>query len=241
MTLFGKVLVFVNLIFSLMMATWAFGVYSNRIDWSNNPAKGDQPPGELVSRLAEVRDLQVGLGRAEANWRQARTDLLTREALRDGDRLWYVAQFEHLRTGATEQTPARTVVLVNSLPVLDPANANRPTMKAVNDRSDKPLRSLAAYNQEWENARDQVAAALAEYSKLVEEDSELTAKLIGPKGMQQQLDDERAKQAGVVAEQTQVRPLLVNTVVDSELILKRQKQMEERLRELEKPGASGGR
>ncbi len=47
MTLLGKILVFINVAASFLMLAWAAALYTNRIDWSNNPAKGDQPAGLL--------------------------------------------------------------------------------------------------------------------------------------------------------------------------------------------------
>ena len=54
------------------------------------------------------------------------------------------------------------------------------------------------------------------------------------KGLRQRINDERAKRTAVVAEADFVRPLLINTVVESELILKRQKSLRARVSELEK-------
>ena len=53
MTRLGKFLVFFNLAFSLLLATWAFSLYANGIDWSNNKTKVDQPPG--VNAHAQFR------------------------------------------------------------------------------------------------------------------------------------------------------------------------------------------
>src|SRR5437660_403008 len=59
MSLLGKILVFVNLGLSFLMAGWALSVYVNRIDFSNAPAKGDQPAGEMLGRKARVEEQKV--------------------------------------------------------------------------------------------------------------------------------------------------------------------------------------
>ena len=58
----------------------------------------------------------------------------------------------------------------------------------------------------------------------------------GIKGLHQRLEDEKAKRQGVIAELKRVKPRLVNTVVEGQLILNRQKQLESRIDELKKGG-----
>ena len=144
MTLIGKVLVFLNLVFSLLMLAWAWVLYSNRVDWSSAAPKGDQPGGELAARKAELQQLQTDLGPAESGWREARARLATAEGRLVPDRLWYLDELEYLRTGATPERPARAVVFRANLPEPDPANPYRPRMAPATDRSGRPLRSLAA-------------------------------------------------------------------------------------------------
>src|SRR5579884_2710931 len=150
MTTLGKVLVFCNLAVSLLMGGWALAVYSNRVDWSNAPAKGDQPAGELKVRQDRLKQLWDAVPPAEASWREAKSNLLAQEARRPIERAWYYAEVEHLRTGATEAKPARAVVFAKGVIDLDPKAGNLPKMVPATDPSGKPLRSLSAYNQEEE-------------------------------------------------------------------------------------------
>jgi hypothetical protein len=250
MTLLGKILVFLNLALSMLLASWAFGVYANRIDWSDN--KGDekkgQPAGELVSRKAELGEsgrpgpLWMGLRTAEASWLEARRKLGREEDRIAGDRLWYYAEMEHLRTGATAVNPARAVVFTDGLPAADPKNPYRPQMVGARDQAGKPLRSLAAYGRDLEAIRKDLGTVLARYQEQIEQDMKLTQLLIGPKGLQQRLVDEKVKREDVVKEQGLVRPQLVNAVVESELVLKRRRELEKRIEELRgKAEVAGGR
>jgi hypothetical protein len=248
MTLFGKILVFLNLAFSMVLASWAFGVYANRIDWSDNPEKKGQPAGELVSRKAEVGEsgrpgpLWAGVRTAEASWLAARRDLEREEGRVAEDRLWYYAEMEHLRTGATAGNPARAVVFKDGLPAVDPKNPYRPLMVEAKDQAGKPLRSLVSYEEAEKTVRKELAAVLGRYREQIGEDMKLTQLLIGPKGLQQRLVDEKVKREDVVKEQGLVQPQLVNAVVDSELILKRRRELEKRIKELEgKVEVAGGR
>ena len=61
MTRLGKFLVFFNLAFSLLLATWAFSLYANGIDWSNNKTKVDQPPGVFAVKEDQLKDFWQGL------------------------------------------------------------------------------------------------------------------------------------------------------------------------------------
>jgi len=62
--------------------------------------------------------------------------------------------------------------------------------------------------------------------------------VIGPKGLQQRLVDEQGKRSDLVAELKLVRPQLINAVVDSDLVLRRQRALEARIKELEKVGVA---
>jgi len=238
MTLFGKILVLFNLGFSFLLAMWALSAYVNRVDWTDTAAKGNQPPGELVRLKAQLADLGTALRPAEAAWRQARYSLAVQESRRGTDRLWYVAQLEHLRSGNAAAQPILGVVFINGVVANDPRDPDRPQMGPVTDRFGKPLLSLGAYLQNEEAARRELDTVLTQYQQLIEEDQRLTRLLLGPKGLQQRLINERAKRAEVVKEAEQIRPLLVNTVVDSELVLNRRRQLQERVRELEKQGVA---
>jgi len=238
MSLLGKILVFVNLGLSFLMAGWALSVYVNRVDFSNTPAKEGQPPGEMLGRKARVEELSKALGAPLTAWRVGRASVLYQEGRRGPDRLWYADQLEHLRS-ADAEAPIRTATIESGLPVLDATG--RPKLSDVKDPFGKPLRSLAAYNQAEEMSRQEIDSVLGDYKKQIEEDKRLTQLMLGPKGLQQRLADEKAKREGVVEEQQVTRPLLINTVVESGLILKRRKQLEARIEELKKVGVAADR
>jgi hypothetical protein len=240
MTNLGKTLVCIHTGFSLLLCAWALAVYSNRIDWSDRAAQGERPAGVLAGKIKEVKDLMDSLTPAEMALRTGRAQLAAKEALRAQDQVWYLTEMNHLRSGATANNPARAIVFLNNDGRVDPnpANADRPKMVPANDRFGKPLRSLVSYNQEEETVQKELEAVLVRYESLIKEDQALTDRLIGPKGLQQRLVDEKVKREDVVREQEMVRPHLINNVVDSELILKRQKALLDRIKELEKVGVA---
>jgi hypothetical protein len=241
MTLFGKVLVFLNLVLSLMAFIWALGLYTNNVDWSDvkggNPlvaSKGGKPLGMLAERQVDLANAAAGLRPAETSWLAVRKQVLAREEEMRGDREWYLKELAWLRTGeATPAKPIQAVKLVRLMPVDDPRNANRPEMEPAKDRAGQPLLSERQYNLRSEAALKELGEVMDEYKKKIDEDIALTDKLAGTadkKGLQQRLVDERAKREGVEAEERLVRPLLVNVAVDWELVGKRQTGLQESLR-----------
>jgi len=247
MTLIGKILVFLNLVFSLLMMGWAWAIYANNRGDSSGAAKGGLAGSELAARKTTLGDLQLSMGSAELAEREARARLLTWEAYRVPDRLWYLQEMDHLRTGATAERPARTVVFEGNLPALDPTNANRPRVAPATDRENRPLLSLDAYNRALETTRQQLAKARADYQLLLELDAKLTLELTGPEGMERRglqgrLKFERTvKLPGVIEEENLVRPQLINSAVESQLVLRRQRSLERRLEELKKVGVAARR
>jgi hypothetical protein len=252
MTLFGKILVFVNLALSLMMATWAFAVWSNRIDFSNTKATGDQAAGEFAQRAAQIEALWEAVPPAELAWKSARGELLDRESRRLADRGWYQDELNHLRNKATAADPCRTITYAQQNDdrtgirkgeiLLDPATG-RPVLASAKDRFGKPLLSLASYVNEEQKLLASMEVVQNKHENQMKEASQLTEQLVGTagnKGLQQRLVDERNKRKDVAAEEDLIRPLLINGVVDSELILKRKNALELRIKELKGTGVALG-
>jgi hypothetical protein len=247
MTFLGKLFVMVNVALSLTLAFVAFGLYANSVDWGYDPAKPGQPGGVLKEKQDEIKQLQPVQYPAENTWRQARQKLLASEQYRRDDRAFYAAEFEHLRTKATKDNPARQVVYDKLRPKRDPKAPSRPLMEPAKDRADKDLLSRAIYDNELRTAQKDNLALLDELDGLIKEDIEETRKMLdlpgrrlpdgpdprGVKGLRTLLQEERMKREGIEAEQRLVRPLFVNVAIESELVFQRIEAMEERIKELQ--------
>ena len=77
------------------------------------------------------------------------------------------------------------------------------------------------------------------HEEQIEEANKLTDKIIGDKakgirGLQQRINDERAKNVEMLAEMELVQPQYINTLVEAQLINKRHAQMKKRIEELKK-------
>jgi hypothetical protein len=237
MTLIGKIFIYFNLVASALLAVLGLLLYANYLDPSGEKRPGEENPAGLIGKQQEkIRVAVTGLPQAKSSWREARKVLLAREDQRRADEAWYAGELRHLLTEATQAKPGRRVVINNrNLPELDPTNAFRPKMVAVNDRSGQPLEALSVYDARSKETLEKLQMTLAAYEKKIQEDIELTNKLAGTpemKGLQQRLTDERFKREGVVAEQLLVEPFWKVAEVDTQLLRQRRESIDERLAEL---------
>jgi hypothetical protein len=264
MTLFGKILVFFNLAFGLLLAGWAFNLYANGIDWTDRK-EGNTPVGEFAIHEAQLDELWKGVPPAQADWRRNRDALQKAEASLAADRVWYDKEMWHVFAGPTKDDPVGQIV-VAAKDVLaaqdDPRSGVKkgdilvrkgqvllddkgyPQLAPLKDRAGKPLESLAEYNEKDRKVLLDLEGVMKKHEEQIAEANKLTDRIIGDKdkgvrGLQKRIEDERAKDADVVAEQKLIRPLLINTVVESELIFKRKTQLERRIEELKKFKVAG--
>jgi hypothetical protein len=251
MTVFGKILVFVNLALSVLLMFWALAVWTNRIDFSDTKPTADQVAGELFKRKEVVKTLWDGVPSAQVAWRGSRDAIARKEAQQAADWDFYHAEIAHNLGKANAAAPCREVRFApadnpelgvrKGLVDVNP-KTNLPLMEDVKDRNGQGLQSLAYYRAEVEKTLATLTDVQKRYKDQVNEAVALTDKLIGPKGLQQRLLDEKQKREDIVAEEKLVTPLLINTVVESALIVKRHNQLELRKKELQKVGvAAGGR
>jgi hypothetical protein len=261
MTLLAKILIFLNLLLSVLMLAWALALFTNRVDWSNNQAKGQQPAGALLGRVKRKDDAQAMLDLAAGHWREAlrgndgkdkrpaHDGLPAWEARRAADRVWYADQLKLARS--TPNTPDGKPVVIKRVSlskegqaVLDANNSNRPMMVDATRRKDDkgegggPLYSYEYYVAELVRLTQQLEAAQVEYQKAVKRETELTEEAIGtkekPKGLRQRIIDEEEKLKQAKEERKDVADRQTNSEVDAELLVARREQLKRRIAELEK-------
>jgi hypothetical protein len=249
-TLLGKILVLVNLVGAIVLLAWALGLYTNRVDWSKSPEKGDKPKGELLKREERIKQLAGALGTAEARYRSARTRLLSLEAQRPLNDKWYREQLAAVEFGAGGKTdvPVLAPALKDGRPIPDPKNFGLPTMQPVYERASppppgkpQPLLTTAWYTERLGVVHKETLGHQDRHQKAVEAASAATADIIGPKGLRQRIADEDGKLASVEAELKGLQPGLYNGIVATENLLVRQQQLEARLAELKKALAAAER
>jgi hypothetical protein len=246
MTAFGKLLVFCNLTLSLFLMTWALGVWTNRIDFSNAKATAEQSAGEFAKRDEVLKTLGDGLDPAQRNWRDARGKIADQEARQVADWEFYRAELDHNRTRADKKNPCRTVAYADKdndkLGVrkgqIDLAETGLPKMVNVEVPAGNGLPCLATLDAEVAKNVEAIALEQDKFIKQTNEATALTQKLVGDKGLQQRLLDEKQKRENVLAEQKLVGPQRINAYVEYELIGKRNQQLLLRIAELDKIGVA---
>jgi hypothetical protein len=230
----GRILLFVNVALSLTFAYWGIGLYMNHVDWSNQ--KSGENLGESAKREAEIkRWTDEALARNAARLELARRDVRDAEERRPQLLAWYQERLESLRTGADKQP---VLGLVYDKGELKFDNKGYPLLGPVRNLAGQPvpgLENLQAQATASNERQAQIRQVTQEIDKLAEEQRKLTEE-IGDgrdKGLRAELaavqqDGQRAQ-----AEQEFLRPLLYNRLVEIQILAKRQKALEARLKELE--------
>jgi hypothetical protein len=256
MTLLGKILVFVNLLLSFLMLSWAVGLYTNRIDWTATAAKGEKPEGVLVGKKKRVDSANASLALAGDRWRAALRGMPEgpTAASRDGlaglekriaeDDKWYADQLKEARFGPGGQAGKQqinTIKLGLDGLAVAPTSLNRPTMEqAARRKSDKPdeqTRPLYCYQYyvaELARLTQAIEAEQVSYQDAVKQAADLTQLAIGPKGLRQRIADEQVKEGRIKEEMRDVLGRETNAVVEMELLTARQDQLQRRVEELQK-------
>ncbi len=176
MTRLGKVLVFFNLAFGLLLAGWAFNLYANGIDWSDRKA-GPVPVGEYARREAQLAELWEGVPKAQANWLARRRQLLDDESRLVADRVWYDKEMQHLFKDANKDKPVEEILIADKDDdktgvrkgqiLLD--DKGLPKRKPLVDRANKPLQALAEYNKQDDDLLKSLREVLENHEKQIVE------------------------------------------------------------------------
>jgi hypothetical protein len=253
MTLLGKILVFVTVALSFVMLAWAAGLYTNRIDWSNAQAKGDQPAGQLFAREARVKEGTAAVNLANARWREAlsgndgkdkrpvRVGLLAWERRRKTDHDFYAAVLSAAISGPDGKGGKEVIKRVSTKdgqPLTDPAGlpllVDAERRKLAEEPRGEPLYCYDWYVKELDRLTAEIVKAESEQQKLAKDEEALTDQIIGPKGVRQRIVDEQVKLARVEEELKDVESRQTNSRVDTELLLARREQLERRIDELKR-------
>jgi len=242
--MFGKILVVLHVGLSLILATWALVLFTNRMDWPERaPVKKKEYDGVATT----------GVRPADARFRAHRTQLESHEGWRPSERPWYELQLAFLGNGATEANPVRQVdrgpdgnpiVLPNPAAGADLVQMGAPKDNAgqpVKGRDGQPmvLKSREFYNKEFDATFAQKILAFDRRQKAGKLDSEATAKLNGPRGLYARLQFETVKQDRLKDEYNEIRPLWLNTMVEYRNLEDLRLRLAVRLKELESLKSKG--
>lgn len=240
MTLFGKVLVLLNFALSVTILAVALASWSNPVDFTNSPGKDKEgiPPGKWKQNADKLRDAWAKIPASIAAVRDATTSLNEFDRYKDAH-AFFKAELEKLRT-APETELINAVKYNLAVPAVAQGNPGHLEMQPAFDLAGKPLRSMAVNEAALAKLQKDVQTEEARYKMDVEEETKLTAKRSGPKGLQQRLVDAQAMLRQANEEADRIEPLWINAWVESELILKRRASLEGRLEELKRAEKATG-
>jgi hypothetical protein len=237
----GKILVFVHLGLSLLLASAAMALYFNRTDWTAQKGKDGKPDGELVGRIAEYDDLaKTGIWPAEKRLLSNREQLEANERSRPYERNWYAQQLAILRgdvAGPIQQLargPDGSVLFDPTFGQQGRTNILQMGPVQAKDRDGKPLelKSLVVYAREIGRKVDDLITETANLKKEADRDAAATNQLKGPKGLHARLLFEKHKYDQVVEEYKAIRPKWLNNTVELRELEELRQRLDERVRQL---------
>ena len=235
MTFFGKLLAFLNLIIAVAMVSWSVTLYSTRPSWLEPKPEGGYPAGKEAQNFALLKDEIDALGRtaiaASADWGAQRTRLEGLEQLR-ADRLkGYAERLGWARDGRNPKDPNSAgffePVYEPRTGLLDLTTVGEPIIGPDN----KPLRGVSKLGAN--TAAD--AREVEKYSKIITQARD-QFKTIGTEIL---TTETRLLKMGVIRDAVQAElfhlaSFEVNVYETRETVLRRKRQLTERLAELGK-------
>jgi hypothetical protein len=241
MTQAGKYLIVANLALSLIFAAWALAIYGNRVDWGDTAERPDVVRGKYNERKAELTAAVAARDKAVARWEKALDRLRSDEADKPRAQQWYAEQLKILETGTDAKgqgvaNPVQQLAYKQGQLQLD-RNTGRPLLEPIEWTRTQPLLDLTRLGQEYNKTMKDLTAEKETLDKLLAEEQRLTEEVNGDgkqkKGLRTLVAEQEQERQNSLIEQDYLRPLLYNRLVESQLVRKRQRTLESRLRELQ--------
>jgi hypothetical protein len=246
MTGFGKLLVFMQLLLSFMMLTWAGAVWMLRVDWAprQSPLAREASPGmldaeihgvkvpgrldELLASLADLRDV------AQARFQSAYTNFSQVDGQRQAYYDWYNDQIRIGMTGrnkAGEEKDIRALVRGDDgLLVMDDAKREVAKIGAV------PLKSVEYFESAYKDKTAEIEKTQKELDKVADDLKAVTEEIAGIPGKSPGLRGQLLYEETFVElhkdEMAYLAPQLNARRVDSQVLERRLKYLKERRKEL---------
>lgn len=245
MATFGKVLVFLNLVLSIGAAAWAMGLYTQRINWTNKAGADGAAP--RIKELADaINQRYSALSVAQARFTNAPNQLFTVETFRSLAQSSYRQQLALLNSGNAN---VLEVAVKDGVVAMDPKANWLPFLREAKDRQGASMPSIAVQLAAIHKTQDAIHKTMVDIDKAHVDNYQITALLIGDKGLRERLAQENAKTVKIeesiarrdVEKGTKDGELRTRTrdyEVERALLAERNKQLEERVKELEKTGVA---
>jgi hypothetical protein len=233
MTTLGKTLVYVNLVLSLVMATFALGVMTNRVPWVEMPPK--ESDSIIKQREGEVKQLQDVYTRATQRWQQERKDLPDVQAKQKENQAWYDQQLQALVNGPA--APINLLVFQNGK--LQLTQKGLPALAPAQNPQWQPIRVM---DQLTEATDKQIAQAFKDTQGYIRQEGELSlvlnGQIGGARGLRALLEEAQTAEKNAAAELVHVKELRINGREQAGSLVHRQRQLRARLEVLKKVGVT---
>jgi hypothetical protein len=241
MRMFGKFLVYLNLVLSLVFLGWAVALHSMRLNWAPHrnffTGEVNQESGQLYELREEMKSLLEHRDLAETRWQTDAAMLPRVEERRAAYLKWYGEQFNLAKigkdpTGKDAEAPIRRLTRgPDELFII-----NDPKSEAVKDSRGNAVKSIGYYLNEYQELKKQLDDIQVEIAKLVEQQNRLTLIIAGEpgktRGVRGQLEDQLSYKKLWEDEIAILRPLLVTQLINVEENKRRLLVLEARLKEL---------
>jgi hypothetical protein len=249
MTLFGKILVFANLVLSLLFAGAAVAVVTNRVNWPGiKGAPAEQARGLVEEKKAEIKKWEDGAQIGLARYEEAIAALPLLERDRPEKQKWYADQLAFLEkgtdAGGKPLKDAKVSRLVYKDGQLQLDNKGYPMLEPVATRLKEGLQPISQMVKIKADLDEEIQKAMVRVANAIKQEKERTVEIDGEegkdgkKGYRFLLAEQVQVEKEIQAELEYLRPLRYNRQVEAELLLQRQQALKARIKELEKIGVA---
>lgn len=198
MTLFGKILILVNVALSIGFAAWAVAIYGNRVDWGETREAPGKMKGKLLERKEELEEWKKTYETAVQRYNAALGQLNNLERLRPQEQKYYRDELARMETGLDARgnlvpNPVTELVYEKGQLKLDP-KTGRPVQRAVDwQRPRQPLLDLDRLDKEFKITHEELAKEKKALDELLNQEKDLTERLNGDgktkKGLRREMDE----------------------------------------------------
>lgn len=227
MTHVGKALVYGIFVFSMVLVAMAWAILGNQYNWGGAPTSPGEPGSVHEQNAKAIEEQQKEMVRLRTRWKGEADNLAVLEGRRKGHQDFYTAELAALQKDAvkeiTYQEDGRLVTDASGRPVLKP-------------NADARLKPFTALDADLKKLDMDLKETITAVNDLIEEQKKLTLMLRGDpgktKGLLALLEESDRDRRNAEAELEAARQEAINGRVSVQSLLRRQKQLQARIKEL---------
>jgi hypothetical protein len=223
----GKTLVYSILVFSVAMVAMSWTILGNQFNWAGAPPSPSEPGSLHDQNAKKIEEAQKDLVRLRGRWKGDADNLAVLEARRKGHQAFYKEELGFLR-----EKEVKAIKYEADGKLITDASG-RPVLEKNGDARLKPFKVL---DDDLKKLDVDLKETITAVNELIEEQKKLTLILRGDpgkvKGLLALLAESDRDRRNAEVELEQARQEAINGRVSVQSLLKRQKQLEARIKEL---------